>query len=330
MPKLRGDNVQIGVATEGTRNTFESPADFIPGRSPAGVTIQTEKTPIEEARGTGVNSQGSELVRKWAEGDLEFNVRAETIGYILYSLMGTVNSTEDGSTGTYDHTFQINASSPLFQTLSLALANENSNYQDYGYVGAVVSSLELETPADDVVQATVSPFVAQDETTQNDFSPAYADTDALFNHTDVTIEMASDVGSLSGNSQTLKEFSLSIDNNSDGNNQMGDENPEEILAGLVEISGSLTADYENEDLHNDYAQNNSLALRVTMERSDLSLASGDSPRLRFTMPHITFEDYDQDRSLEDVVTEGIDFQAHYDSTEAYAIEAELRNDVASY
>lgn len=322
----------MGVATEGTRNSFTSPADFIPGRSPSGIQVQTEKTLIQETRGSGMNSQASEIVREWAEGDLEFNVRSETIGYILYSLFGSVSSAEDGSdTGVYHHTYSIKANSPLFQTLSLALAKEeaNSNFQDYGYVGSVVSSLELETPVDDVVNATAS-FMATEETEQSDFSPAYQDADKLFNHRDAKIELADSVGSLGGNGQDLKEFSVTIENGAERNDLIGSDHPEEILAKIVEVTGSLSADYEDETFHDIYTGGNYKAMRITMTRSDVTIGSSSNPKLELTMPKVSFEGLDNDRSIDDIAMEDVDFTAHYDSGEGYGVEAVLTNEVTSY
>lgn len=332
MPKLRGEDIHLGVATEGTRNSFTSPSEFIPGRSPAGIQVQTEKTLIQETRGSGMNSQASEIVREWAEGDLEFNVRSETIGYILYSLLGSVSSAEkSGDTGVYDHTFSLKENSPLFQTLSLALAKEeqNSNFQDYGYVGSVVSSLELETPVDDVVNATAS-FTATEETEENDFSPAYQDADRLFNHTDVKIELAADVGSLGGDGEGLKEFSLTIENGAERNDLIGSDHPEEILAKITEVTGSLSADFENEDYHDIYTGGTYKAMRITMTRSDVTLGSSSNPTLELTMPKVSFEGLDNDRSIDDIAMEDVDFTAHYDSGEGYGIEAVLTNEVTSY
>jgi len=190
MPFLKGEDVQMGVAVEGTRGTFTSPESFIPLRTPTGLQPITEDVQIEEAVGSGVDSQGREVVQKRAEGDIEFNVRNTTITYILYSLLGSISSSlYNSETNVYEHVLTYLTDNPQHPSLSYALSQGGSSnsFQDYQYTNGAVQSFEMTIPVDDVVNATAT-IMAVDESTASDFSPSIAGDDYLFNHYDVVVE----------------------------------------------------------------------------------------------------------------------------------------------
>ena len=70
-----------------------------------------------------------------------------------------------------------------------------------------------------------------------------------------------------------------------------------------------------------------------MLRDDLPVlgtASTLYPEITITMPKVSFEDWTPDRPLDDIVTENISYNAHYDTTEGHAIEITVNNEQATY
>jgi len=330
MPFLKGENVQLGLATESTRGTFEEPTDWIRARTPNGVQPITETVPINEATGSGMSSQGMEVVQKRAEGDLEFNVRNGTIGFLLYSLLGNVSTSTNGdsSGNVYDHDFSLQTGSPEHQAISFALAQEN--FQDYGYALGLVTSLEISISADDVVNATAS-LIAASEESHTDFTPSYADTDHLFNHYDVKIEYANDVSGLSSGTEIkVREASISLGNNGRPRQPVGSLNPDNMFAQASEFGGSFTLDYQNEDLHGIFYDGSVRALRVTLTKTDQTIGDAANPVIEITFPAVTFQERNMDRPIDDVVGEEISFMAHYSESDSSGLDITVTNEVTSY
>jgi hypothetical protein len=327
MTFLRGDDINLGFGSESTRGTLVSITDWIRGRTPSGINVEVIKTPIKETKASGIATQGSEVVQRRASGDLEFNVRVRTIGYVLKSLLGKVTSAVKETTA-YNHTFAIKPNDPQFPTLSAGLSQKGQ--QDYGYNGAVISSLEIRTPTDDVVNATIN-MIARDETEQSDYTPAYATDDYLFRPQDVTIKIASTKSGLDAASAlSLKEFALTIANNAQPNQVISAVTPNDILAGLIEISGSFAIDYEGDTYHDYVKDGTTKALRIEMERTDKTIGASSTPKLRFDFANVTFESNAPDRPLDDIARDVLSFTAHYDDTEGEAVEVVLTNEKTSY
>ena len=256
MSYIRGEDINIGVGMEdpASRGTIVPPQVWIPGRTPTGVVPIVEKIEMKETRASGVDTQGAEIVQKRAEGDLEFNLRCGSIGYLLKSWLGKcVTGLVLGGGACWPHVFTVLPQNPEHPSLSLGLSQPNS--QDYEYGLAIVKSLEIRTPVDDLVNATVG-FLASKEQEKAGlpFAVSFGSiplTDHIFRHQDVEIKMA-EIGadwattkaSLdSAAVMSLKEFSLSGDNGARVNQNIGELNPGNVLALLASLKMTLKADF---------------------------------------------------------------------------------------
>lgn len=333
MPYLLGESVNLGVGGESAaaRGTGVTPSIWIPARTPSGIRVVQDKTLLRETRASGVMSYASEVVEKRAEGDLEFNLRVNSIGWILQSLFGSSASVAKSApnASVYDHTFSVLINSPQHPTLTLGL--RQPGIQDYEYPMATVNSLEIRTPVNDLVNATAG-FIAKTENEHSAYTVSFSDTvDRYFRNQDVTIKLAANVAALSGASALgVKEFSLSVNNNARPNRNVGSSTPSDILALLMEITGSMTLDYTAKTNHDAFIAGTYQAMSITFTRSDVTIGSSANPTLVITLPKVSFEDLTPDRPLDDIATENIGFTAHYDSTAAYAIQAVLSNTLTTY
>lgn len=329
MAYLKGEDINLGIARETVRGTPEVPATFIAGRTPTGVRLITEKTPIRETKGGGMSSQGSVMVQKRSEGDLEFNVKNGSIGYLLLSLLGRVVTSAAGAA--YSHLFDILPGNPQHPTLTLALSQLGQ--QDYEYAKAIVKSLEIRTPVDDLVNATVG-FVGVSEATHADYTVAFPSTDYYFRHYDVTIKIAANVAGLgAASAMSVKEFSLSIVNNGRVNQNIGELTPGDVLGIMHEVSGSMVLDYVDEVHHDIYAAEAYRAMEIKMVRTDIDIDGGAgtaNPTVTIVLPKISYINNEPDRPIDDIATQGIEFMAHYDEDEASGIEVTVVNNIADY
>ena len=249
---LRGEDINIGVGAENTsaRGTIVSPQVWIPGRTPTGIAPIIEKIEIKETRASGIDTQGSEIIQKRAEGDLEFNLRCGSIGYLFKSWLGKTTPTVVEAGAVWSHLFEVLPQNPEHPSLSLGLSQPNS--QDYNYGLALVKSLEIRTPVDDLVNATAG-FVAskEEEKAGGAHSVAFGSTDYLFRQQDVSIKIA-DIGANWATTKanldasaclSLKEFSFSGDNGARVNQNIGELIPGNVLALLQSLKATLKADF---------------------------------------------------------------------------------------
>lgn len=332
MSYLLGENVNLGIGGESAvaRGTGVAPSIWVPGRTPTGVRPVVEKTMLRETTGSGVQSQGSEIIQKRAEGDLEFNVKCNSIGWMLRSLLGSSASVAKSAPNgaVYDHTFSVLTGNPQHPTLTLALAQLGQ--QHYEYAGALVSSLEIRTPIDDLVNATAS-FIARGEATHADYIPSFSSGDVPFRMQDVSIKLAADTTGLAAATPiSVKDFSLSINSNARPDMNLGSVSPADVIALLLEIGGSLSLDYTGTTYHDLFTAGSYRAMRITMTRSDVTIGSSANPTLQIDLPKVSFEDLSPDRPLDDTVKENLSFTAHYDSTTAKAISVVLSNLITTY
>lgn len=329
MSIILGENLVIGVGAESTRNTAVAPESFVEGRTPTGINVEVVKALIKETKASKNASQGSEIVQRKAGGGLEFNLKSETVGYLLLSLLGkSTPSVVSGSV--VDHLFEILPNNVQHPTLTFFLSQLSQ--QAYEYPGAVVTSLEIRTPVDDLVNATFEMMATdEDEYAGSPVSPTYSSTNYIFRPYDVEIKLAANVAGLAAaDAVNLKEFNISINNNGRSQQHIGSINPTDTIAGLFEIGGSLTLDYEDATYHDIYRDGTYKAMQIKLTRSDIDLGSGNNPTLTIVLPKISFEASNPDRPIDDIVRDSFDFLAHYDETEEEVINVTLRNTIADY
>lgn len=252
---LRGEDINIGIGIEdpAARGTIIAPQIWIPGRTPTGIVPMIEKVEMKETRASGIDTQGSEIVQKRAEGDLEFNVRCTSIGYLLKSWLGKCTTGSVLGTGNcWPHVFTVLPQDPEHPSLSLGLSQPNS--QDYKYGLALVKTLEIRTPVDDLVNATVGFLAAEEQAKDGAFDVAFESTDYIFRHQDVTIKMAEIAAGTDSWADTkanldaaaamkLKEFSFGGDNGARINQNIGELVPGNVLALLQSLRATLKADF---------------------------------------------------------------------------------------
>lgn len=327
----KGDSIILGVGIEddAARGTGVDAQIWIPGRSPAGVQTVVEKKIIEETKATKFDSYGSEITQKKVEGNLEFNVRHDSIGFLLLSLLGAVSSVAKASPNdaVYDHTFSIDADNVQNPSLTLDMSRA---IQAYRSVCAVVGKLEINVSLDDLVKATAE-FIAKSEAEHAAFSPSFGSTDRYFRQQDVTVKLASNLAGLDAASAIeLKELTLIIDNKGRPDMGIGSLTPADVFGIEMAIGGKLSGNYTAKTNYDVFTGGTYKAMRIEFKRSDVTIGSNQNPTLKIDLPRISFEGYDQERPIEDVVKEGIDFKAHYSETDSKGIDVVLTNLLTGY
>lgn len=326
---LRGEDINLGLGIETVRGTPVAPAIWVPARTASSIGPRVDKVNVRETRSTKVSSQGSEVVKSMAGGALEFNVRSKSIGYILKSLLGSVSSgAVSGQSGAYDHVFTILPNTPQHPSLTMALARGAK--QHYEYALGLAGSAEIKITPDDLVNATAE-FLASVEAEHASYTPSFGSDDPYFRHQDVAIRIADDLAGLTGATPIkVKEASISIDNKARDNQNVSEENPGDIIATDFEIGGNLSMDYLDDTYHDIFKAGTYKALKISMVNTSVVIGTNTNPAIHIELPKFSLASYDEDRPIDDIVTQGLGIMAHYSLADAMAIRITVRNTKANY
>lgn len=325
---LRGEDINIGLGLEASRGTGVTPQIWIPGKSPTGVDAQIDKVNIRETRASKMASSGSEVVQKKGGGALEFYLRNNSIGYILESLCGQ-SSVSTLSSGVYEHTFTILANNPEHPSLTLALSRPGD--QDFEFALALAKVLGISVDPADLVMANAEFLSASEGADHADYSPVFGSDDYYFRHQDVTLKLATNLAGLSGASAiSVKTADMSVDNKARTNQNVSELNAGNVIAGDFEIGGNISLDYVDETYRDIFVAGAYRALQLKMERADIDLGGGNSPSLEINLPRISFSSREEERPIEDIVKEGIGYQAHWSEADSLGIQVKLVSETADY
>ena len=121
-----------------------------------------------------------------------------------------------------------------------------------------------------------------------------------------------------------------INNNGRTQQNIGSITPTDIIANLLEITGSLTLDYEGDTYHDIYKDGTYKAVQITLTRSDIDLEGGYSPEIVIQLAKVSFEASNPDRPIDDIVRDSFNFVAHYSDSDSEAINITVQNTIADY
>lgn len=327
---IRGEDIVLGVGVETVKGTGVTPAFWIPGRNPVTAGPRVNKVPVRETRATKMPSIGSEIVQKSGGGALEFNARVISLGYILKSLLGSVSSgAVAAQAGAYDHVFTLLANEPEHPTLTGALSQPGAA-QDYQFVRMLITALTLNWPIDDLLNGSFE-FIAESENPVSAYTPSFTTTDHYFRPQDTTVKLAANLAGLAGaTAMKVREASLDLSNNGRLLQHLGDVEGDAAVTGDFEVSGEFSVDYADATLHDVFTANTYKALSIKSENQAQTIGVSTYPAITIELPRITFESYDADRPIDDIVSEGIGFAGHYSISDSLGIRITLRNTQASY
>lgn len=304
MTKFVGRRGVLGVGKESSRGTPVNPDEWIP-RVTISFDDRTTTAREEEGLGRIEDSDSNHVVSKMGEGDIEFEANDRQLGMFLTSIMGASPSTSGGPTYTHDYSVS-NTNQP--QSLSLF-------YEDPDEIKlfplSVVSQLSITVEQDAIVRctATIMSKVGRDWTTQ---TADFTEIGQKFLHQHLVFKLATDTSGLSAASAiSLKSATLNINRNATFDNVLGTVEPEDVLGQQLSVDGSITLNKED-DTYRDYMKNGTYrALQFALVRSATS-------SLTIQLPKVDFTEWEQDRALNEIVGQSINFKGNYDAANAVA------------
>lgn len=329
MSLTRGESMALGVGVENpaARGTFVAAQDFIRTREPANFQIELDKVPVRETKETGMSSQGEIITARRVQGDASFNMRYRTIGYLLKSLLGSVASApEAGQAGAHRHSFTLNTD--ILQP-SLSFSQGRGGLQHKAINGAVVSKLDLAFALNEVITGAFT-IMARDEVNNADFNEAYAGDDILAPHQSLTFKHAATVGDLgAAQGKCITAANLTLDRQAREKMCLSSVNPVDFLAKLLVANGSFTHEKEDDTFKDLAEANTPQALQFDIVNTARTIGVDANPTLTIVFPNVTFNTQET-RPLDDVISESVEFMAHYDDAEAAGVTVSLLNEKPDY
>lgn len=146
------------------------------------------------------------------------------------------------------------------------------------------------------------------------------------------VQMGATIATLA--EECIENFSFMLNNEYESRhcavgNDFADRFPQHIIQKSLEISGTLTTKYENEEFMK--FQRDTAKLVVKFQTLGANIGSTTIPyELRFLFPNTRLNPYQNNITQDDIVNDELEFTAFYDSTTASMGRVLLVNDVASY
>lgn len=296
-----GRLVNLGIAKEGTRGAGAAAKYWVPKTS---FTVHSvaDKVIDNQSYGTIYDSISAYTVLKRAEGDLEANMMANSLGLLLYNIFGTVNSAS--ASGAYNHTFTISESNS-HQSLALTI---DDPVQDYMYKLAMLESLSISINTGEF--ATISASFRAKEGVETTATADYTDEDTdkhVFHSRHCTVKFADTTGGLGAASkQEVKSLEINFTKNAIDDEAIHSVEPVDIFNRQFNVDGTVELKYDSSDVR-DFALDNTVkAMRIQFENEEVDIGT-THPGLKLDMGKVQFDEWERTDDVDEIIDQSITF-----------------------
>lgn len=301
-----GLDAQVGFGEEQTYGTYEAPDRFLEFVS-EGLALTIERIESSALR-VGSRVQRStrwEPNRKGAAGDVSFEVANKGFGLLFKHMLGaaaTSQPDDSGSPNTYLHTFTLGNLDDSSLTVQVGKPDVGGTVRPFSYLGCKVASWELSCDVDGLLMLNLS-FDGQDEDLSESLeSASFPSDDEVYSFTSAVLE-------LGGEEVHVNSFSISGDNGlaTDRYFLRGNSlKKEQLQAGILELTGSLEAEFEDLDLYNKFVNGTVGALTATFTGS--LIEDTFSNQLTVTLPAVRVEGETPTVGGPEILTQSLEFK----------------------
>ena len=129
----------------------------------------------------------------------------------------------------------------------------------------------------------------------------------------------------------IKNLKLTIDDNVESQDVLGNTSPVDFLNKEFKIEGTLEAIWQNEaDFKTNYIANTPQALRLDLINSDVTIGTAAHPEIKIDLAKVYFSELTRPIKTKDLVYQTLKFKAAYSLSDAQMIKIICTNAVASY
>ena len=325
MSKYIGRLVKVGIGRETSRGAGVAPTYTLPF---AKLAFDDK---IVQARSVGAlgniaDSEEAFVTTKYGQGDLDGELRASTLGVLLYALLGACSSS--GPTDeAYTHSFTISQTN---NHQSLAFVVSDSNTTEL-YKLVMIDSFKVNAALDKVISYSAG-FFSKCARDTGLTVPAVIH-ESKFTKKHISIKLADDIASLAAATAiSVKALNLNINKNVKIDDVIGTAEPEDILNNQLSVDGDLELNYEAETYKLYMLNGTYKAMEIKLENADDTIGTGSHPSLTIQLPKVSFHGWTPNYDLDKIANQKVSFKANKDVENSLEIisTCSLVNDVVSY
>lgn len=325
MTKIIGRLNSLGIGKESSRGTAVSPTKWYPM-----MELDYEdkpKTVVDEASLARLEGSDDEVVvSNSAEVTMKSKVKDKSIGLLLLSLFGTVNSAAKSSpnAAVYDHTFSLNQTTQ-HQSLTLALKGPND---DIAVPNAVVDSLKITVEPNDYVKFEAHALGKPSASASNTVSNTQEND---FTSKGVTVKFAdvqADLDAASGIS--VRKLEVELKSNAELEEVLGSTPVNDVLNKSFEISGSITITHTDSTYKTLANAGTKKAIRLQFQNTGVTIGSDQNPTLVLDLHRCVLSDRKKSGGMGDILEESFNFKAHLSLTDSKMFTCKLTNLQSAY
>lgn len=289
-----GRRGSLGAAKEGlttARGTPVTPALWAPYNS-ISLDDKTVTIDSEGAFGQIADSYESYCVKKYGEGEIEFDLDDKFIGLILSGVMGASPSSSAGPTN-YVHTYTL-SNTNQHQSLSLLVQDPNISRM---FPLSMIDKFTIKVEPEGIAKCNVS-FRSQRGKAWQQVAAVYTALGNKFIHSMLTFAIA-------GNALDIKNLEFSISKNIEDFQDLGTATPSDILNKQFVVEGSFELGFQ-ENTYRNYMLD-----PATTQTMVITLTYGTNNSLVITLPRVRFANWEPSKGLNDIATQKIEFKGLY-------------------
>lgn len=303
---------QLGAVAEDTWGVYKAPTSFIE------FTEESLALAIERIESPGLRANNRVLrTDRWAagqkrvEGTVSFEAPSKGLGLWLKHALGSVSiTTPSGATNSRLHTHTLGDPYGLGLTVQVGRPMSNGTVTPFSYTGCKIDQITLSNSVDEflVVECEV---VGEDEITSESLASASYPTGVqLFNWTQGVISIA---GSSVG---VVTDFSVTVANNHKADRYFlgAATMSEPIIAGMTEVTGSMTVEFDSMTNYNRFV-NGTIAAVTAKWTAATAIESTFFPYVEVSLPDVRFDGTTPAVAGPDVLSIELPFKALYDGTD---------------
>lgn len=320
MQNIIGRQIEIGVGLELTRGT---PVGLIKSlkKVTADVLPRADRVIDDNTMAVLEESEGSRITKKWFDGDVEGAVHADSIGYMLLSLYGSVSSVPSGNA--FEHSFSFEQS---IEHPTISIYRKDGDILEEVYGGGVINTLEITAKPEDLVRFKANVICANKATSNEAFS---YDKEYDFVGRDVSIKLAStEAGLVGATAIKVKESVIKYNSNAIKDHNLGSYNPD-IYNSAFSLDIDITKNFVDETFKDMFEDQDYSYMQVTIE-SEADIATGKKAKIVLLLNKVQVQNWAVSGNANDLVVEKMTFKAFYNMTDGEQSTLKLQNLTDSY
>ncbi len=320
-----GRKYQVGIGKESIRGTKIAPTFWLPLLDMPTIENKPEYENNTQGIGVIVDTDGSEIVKEYAEGEMNGKIRDNSFGLLLLVATGSVASAESADTGVYEHTFSL-LNSNTHPSLTVEVKHDN---EQLAYSLAMLNSLRINIEVGKFIEFNAGVTAKKGVSESN--TPSYDADENEFTSRHVSLKIADNLAGLDSASEVdLQSIELSVNKNIEPIYKLKSTEPAEIKNKVVAIEGNFEAMFDDTTLKAFHEGNAEKAIRIEMVNDAVTIGASSNPGLKIDLAKVKFHGWDKSGGHDELVSQSINFKAHYSMTDGKMYDIVLTNTNASY